>query len=88
MDLEQAVIQPNRESTSTPRWVKVFGVVAIILVLLFVVIVITGIGGRHGPGRHIPSGDARRDTLRSSATGDPGLSGSGLGGHAPSKGDH
>lgn len=33
---------------NTPRWVYVFGVIAIILVLLFGILLITG----HGPGRH------------------------------------
>ena len=42
---------------STPRWVKVFGIVAIVVVLIFVVIRFTGVGGEHGPGRHTPSGD-------------------------------
>lgn len=41
----------------TPRWVKVSGVATLVLVLL-VVIVIVASGGNHGPGRHMPSGDA------------------------------
>ena len=50
---------PDRGSPpSTPRWVKVFVIIALILVLLFVIILVTGIGGEHGPGRHIPSSDA------------------------------
>ena len=42
---------PNdRESTSdTPLWVKVFGVIALALVVLFVILMLTG---GHGPGRH------------------------------------
>lgn len=40
-----------------PRWVKVLGIVAIGLLLLAVIIVFTGVGGPHGPGRHIPPGD-------------------------------
>lgn len=40
----------------TPRWVKVFGIVVIVLVLLFVIMKLTGVGGEHGPGRHTPSG--------------------------------
>ncbi|MCM3597934.1 hypothetical protein M4D55_19380 [Metabacillus idriensis] len=39
---------------STPRWVKVSGIIAIVLILLFVIMKLTGIGGDHGPGRHIP----------------------------------
>ncbi len=35
---------PYRESTTgAPRWVKVFGVIAIILVVLFVVVHLTGL---------------------------------------------
>lgn len=46
----------DRESnTGTPRWVKVFGVIAIVLVVLFVTLALIG-GGRHGPGRHMQSG--------------------------------
>ena len=47
----------------TPRWVKVFGIIALVLVLLVVMIIFTGFGGQHGPGRHTPSGDAGGDTL-------------------------
>lgn len=34
-----------------------FGIVVLILVLAVVVIKATGLGGPHGPGRHMPSGD-------------------------------
>ncbi len=43
---------------STPRWVKVFGIIVAVLVLLFVVMMVAGVGGEHGPNRHAPSGDA------------------------------
>ena len=36
--------------TGMPRWVKVFGLVALVLVLLFVILMLTG----HSPGRHMP----------------------------------
>jgi hypothetical protein len=39
-------------ATSTPRWVKVFGVALIILTLMLVVMLL---GGGHGPGAHLPS---------------------------------
>jgi hypothetical protein len=42
----------------TPRWVKVFGIALLVLILLVVVIMATGVGGRHGPGRHLPAGGA------------------------------
>jgi hypothetical protein len=34
---------------STPRWVKIFGLIAIVLIVIVVVLLI---GGEHGPGRH------------------------------------
>lgn len=38
----------------TPRWVKVFLVVAVVAVALFVVLLV--FGGDHGPGRHTSIG--------------------------------
>ena len=43
----------------TPRWVKVFGIIALVIVLLLVVMMFVG-GGNHGPSRHMPSADAGR----------------------------
>lgn len=40
-------------SPGTPRWVKVFGIIGLVLVM--VVGVMLRAGGEHGPGRHIPS---------------------------------
>jgi hypothetical protein len=34
---------------STPRWVKVFGIIALVVVLLVAIMLISG----HGPGRHM-----------------------------------
>ena len=52
-----ADLPPDYNGTpSTPRWVKVCGVIGIALVLLFVILKFTGIGGEHGPSRHTPSG--------------------------------
>ncbi|MFN2477838.1 MAG: hypothetical protein ABR615_01510 [Pseudonocardiaceae bacterium] len=42
-------------SSGTPRWVTVSGAIAIVVVLLVVALMVFG-GGRHGPGRHLPSG--------------------------------
>ena len=36
----------------TPGWVKVFGVIALLIVLLVTFILVTGLGGPHGPQRH------------------------------------
>jgi len=41
---------PQRPTPGTPRWVKVFGIVVIALVLVFVVLHLTG----HGFGGHTP----------------------------------
>jgi hypothetical protein len=47
----------DRESNDarTPRWVKFFAVIAVIVVVLFLVMMLTGGPGRHGPGRHFRS---------------------------------
>jgi hypothetical protein len=46
----------------TPRWVKVSGIVALVVILVLV-IVMFATGGQHGPGRHLPSGDAGGQSL-------------------------
>jgi hypothetical protein len=40
-----------------PMWVKVFGLVVIVALVLLVVLMLTGGPGRHGPGRHMPGGE-------------------------------
>ena len=59
---------PGRGSTSvypgTPRWVKVFGIAFLALALLIVIIMKTGVGGQHGPGRHMPSGDTPPSSIQ------------------------
>ena len=47
---------PDSEPHTTPRWVKVFGIIALLVVLLFVVLLIAP--GSHGPGRHMSRGHA------------------------------
>ena len=39
----------------TPGWVKAFGIIAIIMVLLIGFLLFTGLGGPHGPQRHGPA---------------------------------
>jgi hypothetical protein len=41
--------------TGTPRWVKVFGIIALVVVVLFVVVLVIR-GGEHGPSRHTSKG--------------------------------
>lgn len=44
--MKRTAISPDR---STPRWVKAFGIIAIVLVLAFVILHLTGHGfGMHG----------------------------------------
>ena len=38
----------------TPRWMKVFGIIVIVVVLLVFAGMFIG-SGEHGPGRHTPS---------------------------------
>ncbi|MBI4591459.1 MAG: hypothetical protein HY725_21745 [Candidatus Rokubacteria bacterium] len=46
----------TRVRPPTPRWVKVFGIIGIVVVLLVVAVLLFGGGpGGHGPGRHTPS---------------------------------
>jgi hypothetical protein len=52
----------DREPTGTPRWVKVFGLIALVVVVLFVVVLLIR-GGEHGPGRHSSGGGS--DTAES-----------------------
>ncbi len=42
----------HQSTYRTPRWVKVFGIIALALVLLIGVMLLSG--GEHGPGRHMP----------------------------------
>ncbi len=59
-------VGPDRRSPpGTPRWVKAFGIIVLVLVLLFGVAMIIG-GGNHGPSRHMPSGNTRGGTPLSS----------------------
>jgi hypothetical protein len=39
----------------TPRWVKVAAAIAMVMVVLVGIVVLSGVGGSHGPGRHFPS---------------------------------
>jgi hypothetical protein len=43
---------PAESPTGTPRWVKVFATVGVVLVLLVVVLLLAG----HGPKRHLGNG--------------------------------
>jgi hypothetical protein len=82
-------VRPDRSSTSgTPRWVKVLGIIAIVLVLLGGIIVFTGVDGEHGPSRQTPSGDTDGQTPPSRVIEDHTPPGADLAGHALPKGRH
>lgn len=81
-------VGPDRGSTTgTPRWVKVFGIIGLVLVLLFVIMLFLG-GGGHGPGRHTPSGEAGGATPASSVTDDQAPSVGDLGNPTAPEGGH
>jgi hypothetical protein len=48
-------IQNSSNDTGTPRWVKVFGIIAVVVVLLIVIHLLTG----GGPGMHASLADGR-----------------------------
>jgi hypothetical protein len=48
-------VEYDRDPAGVPRWVKVTGLVLIVLALLVAVVLVVG-GGGHGPRRHAPPG--------------------------------
>lgn len=50
----------------TPRWVKLFGIIVLLLILAFVIVKLIGVGGDHGPGRHSLSDSTNHQAVRSS----------------------
>lgn len=44
-------VSTTNRSPGTPHWVKVFGIIALVLILLFAVL---HFSGGHGPSSHIP----------------------------------
>ena len=40
---------------STPRWVKVSGIIAAVVIVAIIILALAG-GGGHSPGRHLPGG--------------------------------
>jgi hypothetical protein len=89
---DEAGVGPQRgPSPGTPRWVKVSGVIALILVLLVGGLMLFGGGGQHGPGRHAPAGGQQQPGGQTPPVGvSPGQTPTGgdPGGHAPPPGGH
>ncbi|MFC0476242.1 hypothetical protein ACFFHF_13465 [Robertmurraya beringensis] len=48
----------GNQPPSTPRWVKISGIIIVALIVLFIILKLTGIGGNHGPGRHFSTAQA------------------------------
>ena len=67
----------------TPRWVMVVGIIVIVLALLVGLLLLTGVGGDHGPGRHLPSGGAGGRTPPSGIIVGHTPPGGNPGGHTP-----
>jgi hypothetical protein len=75
------------ERGSTPRWVKVFALVALVLVLLLVVLLLTG-RGNHSPGRHAAGGQTPPSSVAEDhrpSAGDLGGRAAPAGGNAPQR---
>lgn len=53
---EQGAAGVGFEREATARWVKAFGIIALVAILLVVIVLIGGPGG-HGPGRHLSGFD-------------------------------
>jgi hypothetical protein len=52
-DTDDTGAGPDRgPTTGTPRWVIVSGIIALVVVVLFVIVMLTGGPGGHGPSRH------------------------------------
>ncbi|MBI3967081.1 MAG: hypothetical protein HY329_15710 [Chloroflexi bacterium] len=59
------VMADDGSTAGTPLWVKLFGIVALVLVVLFAVLHLSGAG--FGPGSHLPSSAAGGHLPRSSS---------------------
>lgn len=54
---------PDAPRHTTPGWVKAFWIVGAILAVL-VILLLTGVLGDHGPGRHSPPGGGHRPPVQ------------------------
>ena len=58
----------NDDDAGTPRWVKVFGTIGSVVILLVAIVLFSGHGpGRHVPGNGTPPTSATEDTTRDHA---------------------
>lgn len=75
--------EPTEPTAGAPRWVKVFGVITLVVAVLLVALLLVG-GGNHGPGRHTGSGEAGGQTAPAAGVAVK----AGVRGHAPPAGGH
>jgi hypothetical protein len=62
-ELDTANLRPY---PGTPRWVKVFGIVTLVVIVLLGIVLLSG---GHGPGRHMqPGGDSAAQTPHARVT--------------------
>lgn len=61
----------------TPRWVKVLGIIGLLLIVAIAVSLVAGVGGEHGPGRHIPVSGAETTAPADSTEVTPAVPGPG-----------
>ena len=52
----------------TPRWVKVAGVIALVILVMLVVALLSG--GKHGPGQHVDTGARASPAVAASSVAD------------------
>lgn len=48
----------GRQEYVTPGWVRATVAIAIAVVVLIAIVMVTGLGGSHGPGRHMSPSSA------------------------------
>lgn len=76
---EDPVIPDPSSASGMPRWVKVFGIIGIVLVILVGIALATGHGpGRHGPSLHDPADEPSVTEQHTPP----------VGGHEPPEGGH
>ena len=46
-----------------PRWVKLTGIIVGVLIVLILLLRLAGVGGEHGPGRHMSGAEAPSASL-------------------------
>ena len=56
-------VHTDDQPPSMPRWVKASLLLLALLALLFVILKLTGIGGNHGPSRHLSITDVTSPVL-------------------------